>query len=83
MSFRPRTVAKYWRRRVDRGKGQPVGWWTWRKFVDKRARANPIVACNFFTVVTATFRTLYVLVLMEVGSRKIIHYNVTAHPTAE
>ena len=79
----PRAVAKYWPRRVDPGKGQPVGSWTWLKFVHKRARANAIVACDFFTVVTATFRTLYVLVIMEVGSRKIIHYNVTAHPTAE
>ena len=32
---------------------------------------------------TATFRTLYVFVLMEVGSRRILHQNVTAHPTAE
>jgi transposase InsO family protein len=79
----PRAVAKYWPRRVDPGKGQPVGSWTWLKFVHKRARANAIVACDFFTVVTATFRTLFVLVMMELGSRKIIHYNVTAHPTAE
>jgi putative transposase len=28
------------------------------------------------------FRVLYVLVVMEVGSRKILHCNVTAHPTA-
>ena len=42
-----------------------------------------IVACDFFVVVTATFRTLYVLVMMELGTRKILHYNVTAHPTAE
>jgi hypothetical protein len=34
-------------------------------------------------VITATFRTLYVFVVMEMGSRRILHYNVTAHPTAE
>jgi putative transposase len=79
----PRAVAKYWPRRVDRGKGQPVGSGVWWKFIHKRARDNAIVACDFFTVVTATFRTLFVLVMMEPGSRKIIHYNVTAHPTAE
>jgi len=33
-------------------------------------------------VVTARFRALYVLVLMEIGSRRILHYNVTAHPPA-
>jgi transposase InsO family protein len=40
------------------------------------------VACDFFVVITATFRTLYVFVVIEIGSRKILHYNVTAHPTA-
>jgi transposase InsO family protein len=41
------------------------------------------MACDFFVVITATFRTLYVFVVMELGSRRILHYNVTAHPTAE
>ena len=31
---------------------------------------------------TARFRTLYVFFLMEVGTRRIVHCNVTAHPTA-
>ena len=34
-------------------------------------------------VVTATFRVLYVFVVMEVGTRRIVHHNVTAHPTAD
>jgi transposase InsO family protein len=42
-----------------------------------------IVACDFFVVITATFRTLYVFVVVEIGSRRILHHNVTAHPTAE
>ncbi len=33
--------------------------------------------------VTASMRSLYVFVAMEVGSRRILHTNVTAHPTAE
>src|SRR5580658_8413331 len=42
-----------------------------------------MLACDFFIVVTARFRVLYVFVIMEVGCRRIIHLNVTAHPTAE
>ena len=42
-----------------------------------------MVACDFFVVITAAFRTLYVFVVIEIGSRKILHQNVTAHPTAE
>ena len=42
-----------------------------------------MVACDFFVVITAAFRTLYVFLVMEIGSRRILHYNTTAHPTAE
>ena len=34
-------------------------------------------------VITAAFRTLYVFVVMEIGSRRILHHNVTARPTAQ
>jgi len=53
----------------------------WLTFVHNHAKV--IVACDFFVVITATFRTLYVFVLMEVGTRRLLHHNVTAHPTAE
>jgi transposase InsO family protein len=33
--------------------------------------------------ITARFRVLYVLLLMEIGSRRIVHFNVTEHPTAD
>jgi len=49
-------------------------------FVRNHARA--ILACDFFVAVTAGFRVLYVFVIMEVGTRKIAHFNVTAYPTA-
>jgi putative transposase len=47
-----------------------------------RNHAQSIVACDFLVVVTARFRTLYVFLLMEVGTRRIVHCNVTAHPAA-
>ena len=31
----------------------------------------------------ATFRTLYVFVMLELGICRVLHHNVTAHPTAE
>jgi transposase InsO family protein len=53
----------------------------WTTFVRNHAQA--ILACDFFIVVTAGFRILYVFVAMEVGTRRMAHFNVTAHPTAE
>jgi putative transposase len=52
----------------------------WSTFV--RNHAGVVLACDFFVVITAMFRTLYVFVVLDVGSRRIIHWNVTAHPTA-
>ena len=40
------------------------------------------VACDFFVSFTATFRVFYVLVLIEHGSRRLLHFNTTQHPTA-
>ena len=53
----------------------------WTTFV--RNHAQGILACDFFVTVTASFRVLYVFVVMEVGTRRIAHFNVTAHPTAD
>jgi hypothetical protein len=47
------------------------------------AQDREIVACDFFVSVSATFRVFYVFVAMEIGSRRILHINVTDHPTAE
>src|SRR3970282_352717 len=48
-----------------------------------RNHAHAVRASDFFTSVTRGFRVLYVFVVMEVGTRRILHWNVTAHPTAE
>src|SRR5204863_403229 len=46
-----------------------------------RSQAEGIWACNFFTVETAWLRTLYVLFLIELGSRRRVHLaGATAHP---
>jgi transposase InsO family protein len=48
-----------------------------------RDHAQGILACDFFVTVTASFRVLYVFVAMEVGTRRIAHFNVTAQPSGE
>jgi putative transposase len=73
----PRTVRKYMPKRPP---GHPRGDQRWSTFLRNHARA--IVACDFFVAVTATFRLFYVLVLIEHGSRRLLHFNVTPHPTA-
>jgi transposase InsO family protein len=75
----PRTVGKYLKP-VGPGRA-PDPQQRWLTFIRNHAQA--IVACDFFAVVTVSFRTLYVLVIMEVGTRRILHANVTAHPTAD
>ena len=75
----PRTVGKYLRPGGPRRKPDPEQ--RWLRFVRNHARA--IVACDFFVVVTATCRTVYVFVIMELGTRRILHHNVTDQPTAE
>ena len=76
----PRTVRKYLPAHQDNGRGQRVRSQRWRTFV--RNHAQGIVACDFCVAVTATFRLLYVLVVIEHETRRILHANVTAHPTA-
>jgi len=48
-----------------------------------RNQATAIAACDFFVSITVTFRVLYVFVARDIGSRRILHANVTEHPTAE
>ena len=48
-----------------------------------RNHAHAVLACDFFVAVTATFRVFYVFVVLEVGTRRILHWNVTDHPTAD
>jgi putative transposase len=68
------TVAKY----MVRQRRPPSQ--TWRTFL--RNHIDQIVAADFFVVPTATYRLLFVLVLLTHDRRRIRHVAVTAHPTA-
>jgi transposase InsO family protein len=74
----PRTVRRYMP--LNTGPRKRVPSQRWMTFVRNHAQA--MLACDFFIVVTARFRVLYVFVVIETGTRRIAHFNVTAHPTA-
>lgn len=52
---------------------------SWRAFLDNHVW--DLVALDFFVVPTFDFRVLYVLVILAHHRRRILHVNVTAHPT--
>lgn len=54
---------------------------SWRTFLEKHI--NHTVAIDFFTVSTVRLRILFVLIILTHDRRKVVHLNVTAHPTAE
>ena len=77
----PRTVRKYMPSHCVGGPGKRCPSQRWSTFI--RNQAQGIVACDFCEVVTVTFRILYVFVVIEHASRRLLHANVTSHPTAE
>ncbi|PYR94127.1 MAG: hypothetical protein DMF84_06110 [Acidobacteria bacterium] len=73
----PRTVRRHMPSRTT---PRPrSGSQAWSTFVRNHARS--VLACDFFVAVTATLRVVYVFVVLKVGTRRIVHWNMTAHPT--
>ena len=68
-----RTVSRILRR-LRRSPNQ-----TWRTFL--RNHVGQMVSIDFFTVPTITMRVLFVFILLEHDRRKVLHFNVTEHPT--
>ena len=54
---------------------------TWRSFLDNHVK--DLVSVDFFTLPTATFRVLFVFIVLRHDRRRILHFNVTEHPPAE
>ena len=69
------TVSKY----MVRSRKPPSQ--TWRTFLGNHL--TQMVSIDFFTVPTLRFQVLYVFLVMAHDQRRILHCNVTAHPTAE
>ncbi len=73
----PRTVGRYMPKRPP---GRPRGDQRWATFLRNHAKA--ILACDFFVTATVTFRLLYIFVIIHHSSRRLLHFNLTAHPNA-
>jgi len=71
------TVRRYM---VKRHPG-PIDSQARKSFLKNQARA--MWSCDFFVQHTVAFQVLYVFAIMELASRKVIHFNVTDHPTLE
>jgi putative transposase len=84
------TVAKY----MIRHRKPPSP--TWRSFleaipmlpvslrsIEHGAHVKDLVSIDFFTVPTATFRVLFVLLVLSHDRRRVVHFNVTSSPSAE
>jgi len=69
------TIDKYRVKHKDRGPTQ-----TWRTFLANHLKVS--AGCDFFTVPTLTFKMLYAFVVLSHDRRRIVHINVTQHPTA-
>ena len=69
------TVSKY----MIKHRGPPSP--TWRAFLEHHSKE--LVSLDFFTVPTATFQILFVLVILSHDRRQILHFNATRHPSAE
>jgi putative transposase len=69
------TVAKY----MVRHRHPPSQ--TWRTFLANHVKE--LVSVDFFVVPTATFRLLFVFVILSHDRRRPVHFAVTSHPTAE
>jgi transposase InsO family protein len=69
------TVAKH----LTRRRGTPPSQ-TWRAFLSNHVAQ--LASVDFFTVPTATFRVLFVFIVLSHDRRRIVHLNVMAHPTA-
>jgi hypothetical protein len=53
---------------------------TWKASLENHV--NELILIDFFTVPTATFRLLFVFVVLAHQRRRVLHFNMTEHPTA-
>jgi putative transposase len=69
------TIQKY----IDEGCKPGLPKQTWATFL--RNHAKEIWACDFLQTYDVFFRSVFVFVIIELGSRRLVHYGVTRNPT--
>jgi hypothetical protein len=75
MNIGETSVSKY----MDRHRKPPSQ--TWRTFLENHVKS--LVSVDFFTVPALRFQVLYVFLVLAHDRRRILHFGVTTHPTAE
>jgi len=70
------TISRY----LPKARSDPDAQQSWRTFL--RNHRDLICAMDLFVVPTARFRLLYAWFLIDHGRRRVLHVNVTAHPSA-
>jgi len=70
----PATVAKY----MIRHRKPPSQ--TWKTFLHNHVK--DMASIDFFTVPTATFRLMYVFIVLSHERRRVVHFNITDSPSA-
>ena len=71
------TIQKYMREvREHRGSQQ-----TWATFL--RNHASEIWACDFLQTYDILLRTVFVFIIIELGSRRVVHFGVTRNPSEQ
>jgi putative transposase len=69
------TVEKY------RGRPQKPPSPTWKTFLQNHVK--DVVALDFFVVPTVTYKVLFVLLILAHARRRVVHFHITEHPTAQ
>jgi transposase InsO family protein len=71
------TIKKDWRQFRSTHSPSP----TWSVFL--KNYAPNVWACDFLPVIDLFFRQVCLFFIVELGSRRVVHFNVTPHPTDE
>ena len=77
----PRTVSRYIKKIRSKDPRTLKKQQQWKTFLENHRHS--ILAMDFFTIPTVSFKILYVFFIIDHARRKIVHFNITEHPTSQ